>query len=380
VTKARSNAVAEAAKGDLSVGTGTNLAGILAIGSNGETLVADSSTSTGLRYQATTAAGKNAIINGGFDVWQRGTSFSIPASNLGTFTADRFVGFRTSAGAGMTVSRQSAGLTGFNYCLRAQRNAGDTNTQGMYVLGNTIETVNSIPFQGKTVVFSFYARAGSNLSATGNSLTFTAISGTGTDQFGFGAFTGQSTIATTTVTLTTTWQRFTVSATVSSSATEISFYTITNDSAGTAGANDYYEVTGFQMELGSVATTFSRAGGTIQGELAACQRYYIRYASDGNINFDIIGPLGAAATTTLAYVSFINPTFRAAPTAVDYSNLRLSDNSGGTPAISNIVIATNSNQSTTLLEVTSSSLSAYRPYQLQANNNATAYLGLSAEL
>ena len=29
-----------------------------------------------------------------------------------------------------------------------------------------------------------------------------------------------------------------------------------------------------QVELGSVATTFSRAGGTIQGELAACMRYY----------------------------------------------------------------------------------------------------------
>ena len=50
MTKARSNAVAEAAKGDLSVGSGTNLAGILAVGNNGETLVADSSTSTGLKW------------------------------------------------------------------------------------------------------------------------------------------------------------------------------------------------------------------------------------------------------------------------------------------------------------------------------------------
>jgi hypothetical protein len=51
MTKARSNAVANAAKGDLTVGNGTDLSGILAVGSNGDTLVADSSTSTGLDWK-----------------------------------------------------------------------------------------------------------------------------------------------------------------------------------------------------------------------------------------------------------------------------------------------------------------------------------------
>ena len=61
------------AKGDL-FGYSTTQARV-AVGNDGETLVADSSTSTGLRYQATNEAGKNCIINGGMDIFQR-TSFS----------------------------------------------------------------------------------------------------------------------------------------------------------------------------------------------------------------------------------------------------------------------------------------------------------------
>ena len=57
------------AKGDLYTYSTTQ--DRLAVGSNGDTLVADSSTTTGLRWQGQFMAGRNAIINGDFRIWQR---------------------------------------------------------------------------------------------------------------------------------------------------------------------------------------------------------------------------------------------------------------------------------------------------------------------
>jgi len=75
-----------------------------------------------------------------------------------------------------------------------------------------------------------------------------------------------------TAALTATWQRFTATATVSALATQLGVIFFSSPT-GTAGANDYWEVTGVQIDLGSVALPFRTAYGTIAGELAACRRY-----------------------------------------------------------------------------------------------------------
>lgn len=56
ITKASSNAVAAAAKGDLVVGNATNDSGVLAVGSTDQVLTVDSTTATGLKW-ATPAGG-----------------------------------------------------------------------------------------------------------------------------------------------------------------------------------------------------------------------------------------------------------------------------------------------------------------------------------
>ena len=220
-------------------------------------------------------AGKNAVINGGMDIWQRGTSFTASTSAT-NYTADRWALIRGANPTLVTCSRQTTNdttnLPFIQYCTRIQRTAASATTDVPF-FATSLETVNSIPFAGKIVSFSFYARAGSNYSATSNVLNFQVISGTGTDQNIWTGFTGAAAIINSTATLTTTWQRFTFTGTVASSVTQLGTY-IYYTPTGTAGANDYFEITGVQLEIGSVATPFSRAGGTLQGELAACQRYY----------------------------------------------------------------------------------------------------------
>lgn len=56
ITKASSNAVAAAAKGDLVVGNATNDSGVLAVGSANQVLTVDSSTATGLKWATASSA------------------------------------------------------------------------------------------------------------------------------------------------------------------------------------------------------------------------------------------------------------------------------------------------------------------------------------
>jgi hypothetical protein len=61
ISKASSNAVAAAAKGDLVVGNATNDSGVLAVGTADQVLTVDSSTATGLKWATASAGGMTLI-------------------------------------------------------------------------------------------------------------------------------------------------------------------------------------------------------------------------------------------------------------------------------------------------------------------------------
>jgi hypothetical protein len=222
---------------------------------------------------------RNVLINGDFRVWQRGTSITVTTGS--PYTADRWC-VTPGGTANFSASRQTASLDGFQYCLRLQRTASNTNTSALY-LSQPVETVTSIPLANKQVSFSFYARAGANFSAASSALNVRLVTGTGTDgNYLAATLTGQAIPLDTTATLTTSFQRFTYSVFVPSGVNQVQpvfFYT----PVGTAGANDYFDVTGVQLEQNYSSTPFEQR--PIGVELALCQRYYWKHSSSAGISY-----------------------------------------------------------------------------------------------
>jgi len=323
------------------------------------------------------AAGKNAAINGSYDVWQRGTSVSV-AANVLVYTADRWQVYN-GVNQAMTVSRQATGdttnLPFIQYCARVQRNSGQTGTTETF-FSQPLESVNSIPLAGKTVTVSFYARKGADYSPTSSNLKINLVSGTGTDQ-NITTYTGGASVASVTNALTTTWTRYTVTGTVGATATELRIdfaWTPT----GTASTNDYFEVTGVQLELGTTATTFSRAGGSIQGELAACQRYYWRVTTVAEQK--IIGPSAYAATSTVAVANFVNPVpMRINASSVDFSNIIFA-NYTGTQYAMTAVTQDPASITTSPVYATITGATAGHVGRILSSSSLTSYIGFSAEL
>ena len=349
----------------------------LAVGSDGQTLVANSANSSGLGWSATPSA-SNPVLNSAFQVWQRGTSITQSVAGSNVYTADRWA-LSVGANQASTVSRQVTGdttnLPNIQYCARVQRNSGQTGTTEMY-LTNSFETINTIPFAGKTVTVSFYARAGSNFSAASNAMKLYLMTGTGTDQSRSGTpYTGEVAAISQTATLTTTWQRFSYSATLNATTTELAILAAYTP-VGTAGTNDYFELTGVQIDVGSVALPFRTFSQTLQGELAACQRYYWRAGGDS-----VYQPyaVGAAQSTTTAQFSVQNPVpMRIAPTSIDFSTVAVTDTINAY-SISAITFA-NAGRYASTVNTAASSLTIFRPYIFVSNNSTSGYFGLSAEL
>jgi hypothetical protein len=250
-------------------------------------------------------AGKNGVLNSNFSIWQRGTSI-VPTTTA--YSADRWQAYRGVAGS--TVSRQATGdttnLPNIQYCARVQRDSGNTSTSNIY-LAQTFESVNSIPYAGKTITFSFYARKGANYSQASSQIPVSIYGAATTDANVLTSMSG-TLVTTVTATLTTTWQRFTGTASVASTYTQLGFYADFVP-VGTAGAADYFEITGVQLEIAGSASAYSPNAATFEGELATCQRYLPAIYGGSYAGY-------AYATNSILYAIPFPVNARVAPTGI----------------------------------------------------------------
>jgi hypothetical protein len=352
------------------------------VGNDGETLVADSSTSTGLSYQANFAAGKNRLINGNFAINQR--SFSSTTTS-GTFGFDRW--FLAYSGGTGTYSKQSftpgtAPVSGYEGEFFARIVTASQSAAGDYAtLQQKIEDVRT--FAGQTITYSFWAKASTGTPNVGITLV---------QNFGGGGSGGVVTSPAVKA-ITTSWARYSFTVAVPSvsgktigvsSALESIIFTsngATLQASGYAAVgvqNATIDIWGVQAEAGSTATAFQTATGTIQGELAACQRYYYAMTSNATGGYSSFG-VGAYYSTTNCYVTLWMPVeMRTQPT---YSG-------SGTTVIldaGTIRSATGSSLDQTtnrrvVIYVTTAATTAGRAAWWASDNNTTAVLTFSSEL
>jgi hypothetical protein len=360
------------AKADLLTATAADTPARLAVGNDGETLVADSSATTGLRYTGLFGANKNKILNGDFEINQRG--FTSNTTN-GTYNFDRW--YQQNSGGTTTITPQNftagsapvAGYEGRQFCqviTASQSGAGDYAQ-----LTQAIEDVRTLA--GQTATISFWAKATSGTPKISVEVIQRFGSG-GSPSSDVLTYAGQATIS-------TSWARYsitvavpslsgkTVGTTLNTSNTIWSFWlsagTNFNARTGSLGVqNNTFQIWGVQVEAGSVATAFQTATGTLAGELAACQRYY---QIAGDTIYEIMDG-GYMVNGNVTYPSWIYAVpMRTTPTGTVVGSWAVSG--VGQPTLQA------SQQRGFCLRATSNATGAY-----YFHSNTTYYLTFSAEL
>ena len=332
---------------------------------------------------------RNLLINGNFDIWQRGTSLS-PAGTVFRITD----GFLSSTGSGgiTTASRQLvttgddpiAGTSKYYY--RHNQTTGNASNGR---LSQYIENV--MQFSGKTITLSFYAKANANIAGSNGILDVyfqlsygTGGSPTATDYIGGGGAFGTS-LSSGIVwgDLNTGWKKYSVTVSVPS---------LIGKTLGTN--NDDYlmfqirmpptityiiDFAQVQLEIGSVATPFETR--SYSTELALCQRYLLVDTSMSNYN--LFG-FGVTNSTTNASINRFFPVeMRAAP-SLTVSNVTgfIVDCGSIAPATTNIVLGIITKTHARIIATVASGLSITQNACLLVNDSSGTVRSLiySAEL
>lgn len=391
------------AKGDLIVGTGSDAADRLAVSDNGSTLVADSSQTTGLRWGNNYGftGGKNLLINGAFQINQRATSLSGITGN-GYHTTDRWNTNTSGAVGTWTQSVQNVAGLGNSLkmlCTTAKTplDAGSLIRFRQEIEGQNLQNIRKGTSSAQPLTVSFWVK--SNVTGTYTVNMYDRdnnrqISGTYTISVAdtwekksvtlvadtTGTFDNDSSSSAylsfillagsnyTSGTLQTTWGSYTAANEASSSQANVA-----------SAINNYWEIAKVQMEIGSVATEFQLAAGTLAGELQAAQRYYYRNSGQAYTNHGF----GYADTTTSAVFDISTPvSMRSTTPTVTQGNTEIALYGTSSYAFTSLGLLAGSGGSNKFIVTATGAtgLTQNRPYALRNANNTSGFVALEAEL
>ena len=331
------------------------------------------------------AAGKNKIINGDFRFNQRGFTSTTTTATYGLDRWQLDYSDGTSTYSVQTFTPGAAPVAGYEAINFARIiTTGQTLTTANTRLVQSIEDVRT--FAGQTVTVSFWAKA-----ATGTpKIAVELAQGMGAGGSG-GA---NNTIGN--VTISTSWTRYSVTgsvaglsgATIGTSSALVARLFVSAGSAfnartGSMGIqSNTFDIWGVQAEAGSVATAFQTASGTIQGELALCQRYYARLINGADQSAEAGGISTAYSTSqTVGFLQFPVP-MRVSPTitvsSVSDFNIR---NAGFNGYVSNAMAGAEISPRRTRLNMGIASTQFTAGQALYwSSNTSTSFIDASAEL
>jgi len=264
-------------------------------------------------------AGKNLLINGGMDITQRGTSVTVGANTQGVYTLDRWQLYLNGGAGAATVTQNTSVVPNtIPKSLKVAVTTADPTPSGsLYILRQFIEADNLAPSMWGTpsaqaITFSFWVYT--NLTGTfgfsinnyassrfyvtqytvntANTWQYITVTIPGDTATGYWNLNGNGGSASINFDMGSTYGQ-TTSTYANAWNAGSSWSIVGNQKVITSTSNVFY-VTGVQMEIAPQATPFSRAGGSIGGELALCQRYFEMSFAQGTT------PANGSSTTTVA--------------------------------------------------------------------------------
>jgi len=349
---------------------------------------------------------KNLIINGAMQVAQRGTSSAGLGANATTYLLDRWA-FATGSTAGrLTMSQDSDGPAGFANSLKLDCTTADTSigaSEQSYLIykfeGQDLQQLKKGTSSSESMTLSFYVKG--NAAATYTAEFYDSDNNRHNGQ---------------TFSVTTSWNKVTLTYVPDTTGAynddnALSLYlfiwihTGTTMTSGTFASNTWsasanntrvsasntsffdstartLNITGVQLELGSVATDFEHA--TSYGEtLALCQRYYQRFTAGGTGTGAMLAVGASQSPTGSWFFSPVLSSMRGTPT-ISFSSLIVSDSANYDLAVTAVVVSggTASTDSSKLYLQTTHAGSAtqYRAANLRAVSNTAGYLAFDSEL